>query len=144
MSKGKTAGFSDKHGTGTPIDDRIRDAITARGKGNLVSCAESFQIAAELGIPPAEVGKTLDLMEYRITHCQMGLFGYTPDKKIVSPATDVPDTVADDLRAASASGRLPCQSAWSIADTHGMGKLAIGCACEGLGVKIKPCQLGAF
>ena len=144
MSKPTSTGYSDKHGAGTPIDHRIRDAITARGRDDRLSCAEAFQIAAELGIPPADVGKTLDLMEYRITHCQMGLFGYTPEKKKVSPATDVPDAVAADLRAASDSGRLSCQSAWSIADSHDMGKLAIGCACEGLGIKIKPCQLGAF
>jgi len=40
--------------------------------------------------------------------------------------------------------RLPCAAAWDIAAQAGISKMALSAACEALGIKIKPCQLGAF
>jgi len=144
MSTSSNSGFTAKHGTDTRIDNRIRDAILSHAKDTHLSCAAAFRIVGDLGVSPGEVGKTLDLMEYRLTHCQLGLFGYQPEKKIVEPADDVPAPLAEDIQQALASERLSCRSAWAIADARSIGKLHFGGVCEAIGVKIKPCQLGAF
>jgi len=56
---------------------------------------------------------------------------------------DNPDVTAA-IRAALVDRRLPCASAWDIAKTFGVRKMVVSAACEALGIKIKPCQLGAF
>ena len=47
-------------------------------KNNRISCAGAHKIASVLHAAPAEVGRTIDLLEARIVKCQLGLFGYAP------------------------------------------------------------------
>ena len=95
-------------------------------------------------VPPAAVGRAADLLEVRLVKCQLGLFGYGPRKKIIEPA----GAVATALRTAILGGliddRLPCLTAWEIADRFSIHKMKVSEACEALGIRIKPCQLGAF
>jgi hypothetical protein len=86
----------------------------------------------------------MDLMEIRLTKCQLGLFGYTPEKKIVTPAESVAPDLEAAIKAAVENGRLSCERAWQMADGRGIKRLAFSSACEALGIKVKPCQLGAF
>lgn len=109
-----------------------------------LGCIAAFDIAAKLKVSPKAVGRTLDQMNYRITHCQLGLFGYSPDKKIVIPEMDVSPELKAAIEAAAEDGRLSCLKAWDIAAAFQVSKISISNACEGLGMKIKPCQLGAF
>ena len=104
----------------------------------------AFDIAAILGIAPAIVGKTADSINVSLSKCQLGLFGYLPNKKIVEsrPAESV--AVSDAIRIGLVKDRLPCATAWDIAAENGISKLAVANACEAMGVRIKPCQLGAF
>ena len=136
--------FSDKHGTDTQIDSRIKDALGQKTQNNEVPCAVAFEIAEALQVSPADVGKTSDLLELELVKCQLGLFGYKPDKKIVTPkAAENPD-LEHAIRASLIDGKLPCRAAWEIAGSHGLSKMAISAICEHLGIKVKPCQLGAF
>ncbi len=48
------------------------------------------------------------------------------------------------IRAALQEGRLPCRSAWEIAERLRVPKMDVSSACEALGLKVRPCQLGAF
>lgn len=144
MGKGSHQGFTDKHGAGAEADPRIREAVSAKAKANHLPCAVAFDIAKALGVTPAEVGRTVDLMGCRLTHCQLGLFGYTPEKKIVEPLPEVSEDLAAAIRAALVDDRLPCSAAWAVADSLDLGKRAVSGACETLSIKIKPCQLGAF
>jgi hypothetical protein len=83
-------------------------------------------------------------MNVRLNKCQLGLFGYKPQKKIVQPGT-APDTgVLEALRESLVDERLPCERAWEIARRFGLRKMAVSAICESEGIKIKPCQLGAF
>ena len=136
--------FADKHGSDAQIDSRIKDALGQQTQNNEVPCAVAFEIAETLQVSPADVGKTADLLELALVKCQLGLFGYKPDKKIVKPkAAENPDleqTIQDSM----IDGKLPCRTAWEIASSHNLSKMAISAICEHLGVKIKPCQLGAF
>jgi hypothetical protein len=123
------------------IDPALRDQLTGK---TALPCAAAFEIAARTGRSPAEVGAAADRMNVRLTTCQLGLFGYAPAKKIVSPAAAVAPELENAIRAKIAEGRLACRDAWALAQAFRMEKLALSAACEALGVKIKPCQLGAF
>jgi hypothetical protein len=136
--------YSRKHPPGTLPDPAIVTAIEEVVEDSRVSCAVAHDLAEELGVTPAKVGKTMDLLDYRISKCQMGIFGYEPQKKILKAAETVSDEPRDKLQFAAPDGRLSCAACWKIAQTLGMQKIAVAAACETLGLKIKPCQLGAF
>jgi hypothetical protein len=136
--------YAAKHPAGTELDSRIADAVRAKGGDGTLSCAAAHRIATDVGIHPSEVGKTMDLMEFRIVKCQLGLFGYSPSKKIVEPADSVPLELADALKAALVDDRLPCKSAWRIAERFGITRMAAAAACEKMNLRVSPCQLGAF
>ncbi len=136
--------FGRKHPPDSAPDPVIREAIRQQAPQGELPCAVAFQIAASLKVTPAAVGQALDLMAYRLVKCQLGLFGYSPQKRIVKPQPPDTPEVAAAIQAALEKGRLPCRAAWAIAKRFGLRKMAVSGACEALGVKIKPCQLGAF
>lgn len=136
--------YAAKHPAGTEPDPKVAASLRARAENERISCAVAFAVAADLGVTASELGRALDLLEYRITHCQLGLFGYSPEKKIVTAAAEVSDELSSRLRDAVSEGRIACAACWRIAEALGLGKMATSAACECLGLKIGPCQLGAF
>ncbi len=144
MSKRKDSGFSAKHRSGQPVDPAIEEQLRDRCQKGELPCAVAFDIATQLAATPAEVGKAADLANCRLVKCQLGLFGYTPDKKRVTAAEAVDQPLKKAIMGALQNNRLPCESAWRIADRLQLRKMAVSNACEALGIKIKPCQLGAF
>lgn len=136
--------LSEKHTGGGRPDPAIEREIRARAKAEALPCAVAFEIAKVLGCRPSEVGRTADLMNFSLVKCQLGLFGYAPQKKIVTPRTPQDPSLGDALRSGLVDDRLPCATAWDIAARFGVSKMAVSSACEALGIKIKPCQLGAF
>jgi len=142
LSKGKT--FSAKHGPDEKPDNSIKNEILKQTKNEKIPCAVAFEIAKTLKISPENVGKTVDLMNFKLTKCQLGLFGYQPEKKIVKPQDSVNADVKDAVSAALVQGRLSCQHAWDIASRLHVSKMTVSSACETMGIKIKYCQLGAF
>jgi len=127
-----------------PADSEIRKVVTQRSKDGQLPCAQAFAAAGELGVAPAVIGRYADEMELRLVKCQLGLFGYQPEKKIVEPRNPVEPEMKTDIMAGLESGKLPCATAWRIADRLGLRKMAVSGACETLEIRIKPCQLGAF
>lgn len=125
-------------------DAKIRKRMKERAEGGELPCAVAFALAEELGVSPGVIGEYADKTGLRLVKCQLGLFGYEPEKKIVKPA----ETVSDELQKAIAgrleNNRLPCREAFSLAESFGVRKMEISGACETLGIKIKPCQIGAF
>lgn len=144
MSDPKGKGFFEKH----PPDAKPGPAIEARirylTKDEEVPCAVAFKVVKELGVAPLEVGKTIDLMNYPITKCQLGLFGYKPHNFIVKPVRPDNPKIEDAIKNRLVEGRLPCKTAWEIAKQFDVHKMKISSACEAMAIKIKPCQLGAF
>ncbi len=136
--------FSDKHGPSATVDDSIRDKVIADSKEGELPCAVAFKIADELKTTPAEVGKAVDLLDLRLVKCQLGLFGYKPDKKIVKSKLPEHPELENAIRNALTGERLACRDAWEIARQFQVSKMAVSNACEALKIKIKPCQLGAF
>jgi hypothetical protein len=123
---------------------RIQQAISRQAIDQKLGCVGAFKIATELNVPPIAIGKALDQMDYRITHCQLGLFGHSPEKKIVIPEKAIDLGLKTAIEAAAEDGRLSCLKAWDIAVKLQISKISVSNACEGLGMRIKPCQLGAF
>ncbi len=136
--------FAEKHASTSKADPKVMSILKERAVNGGLPCAVAFDIAKTLQVAPGLVGKNADLLELKLKKCQLGLFGYEPNKRIVKPA----ETVSEDLKAlieeGLVDGRLPCLKAWEIAEKMGLKKMAVSSACEKLAIKIKPCQLGAF
>ena len=144
MGASSKADFSKKHGSHVQVDPAIKAAVKKRLQNDTLTCATAFDIARTLGVDPAEVGVTLDLMRCRLIECQLGLFGYRPRKRIVKAQ----DTALPELKKAVMDGliggKLPCRTAWNLAAQFNVSKIKVSNNCEAWGIKIKPCQLGAF
>jgi hypothetical protein len=132
------------HTGGDPLPEALIKEVEKRSRNTELPCAVAFDIAKQFGLPPAEVGQAADTLSIKLSKCQLGLFGYTPQKKIIHAQDVVDDALKDAIHAALENGRLPCRNAWEIAERFGLRKMAVSSACETLGIKIKPCQLGAF
>ena len=57
---------------------------------------------------------------------------------------NVPKELESAINKKLIGGRLTCSSAWEIAGALNIPRMHVSSACEALGIKIKPCQLGAF
>jgi hypothetical protein len=124
--------------------ETVDKVVLNRAKDRELPCAVAFDIADKLKISPATVGECADRLKIRLLKCQMGLFGYQPEKKIVKPSVEVGTELGVQIEESLIGGRLPCASAWKIAKNLGVAKMEVSSACEAMGIKIKPCQLGAF
>ena len=140
----KTKKFSEKYGPDAKPDPAIEKQVEKAAKEGRLPCAVAFKIAEEMGVEPSEVGRTADLMEYRLTKCQLGLFGYQPNSSIVQPKSTEDPAMEDAIKAGLVNDRLPCKTAWEIAARFDVRKMTVSAACEALKVKIKPCQIGAL
>jgi hypothetical protein len=136
--------YAKKHSPDRKVKPEISDALKKQVSDGKISCTAAHKIAGDLKEPPPEVGFTMDILELRIEKCQMGLFGYTPEKKIVKPVESVPRTLENAILEQVEDGRLSCKAAWDLAEKLSIKKMGVSSACETLKIKISPCQLGAF
>ena len=136
--------FSAKHGPDNQIDPVVQEKIKANLKLGQLACAVAFEIAKELALSPAEIGKSADILDLKLNKCQLGLFGYEPDKKNVKAKAPENPTLEEAIRNSLVDGKLACSDAWGIANRFQLPKKAVSGACEYLNIKIIHCQLGAF
>ena len=144
MSESHHEGFARKHPPSAVLEKRLAAALNEKIKAGHISCAAAHDVARQMACSPAEVGQALDLMEVRLSRCQLGLFGYQPEKRIVKKAEHWEAGLEQEIRDALQDGRLPCIDAWAIADRRRIPRLAVANVCEALAIKVRPCQLGAF
>ena len=131
-----------------PLSPKIVAALKNRAKENHISCAEVHVIAKSFNVSPSVVGVQADLIELRLTRCILGLFGYGQGKKEkgknldphVTPSPELQELI---LRRAH-DKRLSCLECWEIARDLKLKRVHVSSACEKMGIKITPCQLGAF
>lgn len=136
--------YAAKHPQDSKADPQIVELVKQKLKDNHLSCTAAHDIAEKLSIAAALVGKNLDLMEARISKCQMGLFGYRPQKSIVKPAKHIDADLNDAIEKNIIDGRISCERCWEIAKQQGIRKIDVASACEAKQVKVNACQLGAF
>jgi len=145
MSGKKLESFAGKHtGKDVTIDEQISVAIREKAVNGEISCSNVMAIAKKLNKGIEVVGVNVDLLELHINKCQLGLFGYKPESRIVKAAASVSPELEEMIRKSLKDGCLPCIAAWNIADTQKIPRMDVACACEKLSIKIKPCQIGAF
>ncbi len=136
--------FAAKHPKDAVVENDLRQAISEKSTDQSITCASAHAVSRNLNLTPKEVGRAIDIMEQHIKKCQLGLFGYFPEKKIVKAIPHVDPQLKSDIESRLKNGRLPCKDAWRIAEEKGLSRLEIGSVCESLSLKISPCQLGAF
>jgi len=141
----KDAGnYKAKHSSDVKVNEKIARAVEKTVIDGKISCADAEKIADKEQGTMGEVGVTLDLMGIQISKCQLGLFGYSPEKMIVKPAKTVPGELESAIKSALINNRVPCAAAWNLAERFGISRMEVSSACEALKIKVKPCQLGAF
>jgi hypothetical protein len=134
----------EKHQPDVVVEPLLRETLLEQASKGELPCAVAFEVAQELRVLPDAVGQAADLLELRLVKCQLGLFGYRPEKSIVKPAASVSPELERAILAGLVNDRLPCKTAWDIAEQLGIQKMKVSGACDAMGIKIKPCQLGAF
>jgi hypothetical protein len=136
--------YAAKHPPGTRPDPAIAAAVLTRTENGLITCTDAHRIARDLDVSPARVGAAIDLLEKRIARCQLGLFGYAPERKILKPAESVAPELAAALKQRAVKERVSCLDCWEVAAAFAVARMDAAAACEFLGLRIRPCQLGAF
>ncbi len=136
--------YGAKYPQGTQSDPVVAVALSERARDDRITCTAAHEVATTLKITPSEIGRTTDLLEYRITECQLGLFGHAPQKRTIKPAENVSEELRLRLERDTIDGRIDCASCWTIARELAVEKLTVSCACELMGLKVTRCQLGAF
>lgn len=136
--------YAKKHPPDRKVRPEVVDALKKQISDRGISCFDAHKVADDLKESPAEVGVALDFLEVPIIGCQLGLFGYRPEKKIVRPAEIIPQGVEEAIRKNLVRDRLSCKCAWELAGRFGVKRIEIASTCETLKIKISPCQLGAF
>jgi hypothetical protein len=144
MSHEDEGHYAAKHAPGTQLNPQIAELIKQQTSQGKITCSDAHRIAHELDVPPAEVGITIDLLEIKLSRCQLGLFGYGQKKRIVRPAEHVSPEIKDALERAQEENRITCAVAWELAKKLGISRIDIAAACETLHIKIASCQLGTF
>ena len=109
-----------------------------------IRCAQAFRLASDLGVSPTVIGIAADELGVHLARCQLGLFGYDEQKRIIEAATEVSPELEQAILGGLILGRLPCAVAWIIAKRLGISKMHVSGAAEKLGVRLSQCQLGAF
>jgi hypothetical protein len=136
--------YGAKHSGGVVVAKEITEAVKKRSRQGALTCPLAFKIAGELAVAPGEVGTAMDLLEINIVKCQLGLFGYSPVRRIIQPAESVSEELEAAIRKAMTDGRLPCAAAFQVAADFKLAKIRVSSACEKLKIRISACQLGAF
>jgi len=126
------------------LDPSVKEVILEKSSNEELACPAAFEAAEQAGVQAQEIGNYADTLNIRLVKCQLGLFGYNPEKKIVGPVQPVDPELKDAISGELIDNRLSCKIAWDIASRLKISKTEVSGACEGLGIKITKCQLGAF
>ncbi len=128
----------------TELNKTIASELRQRAVENKISCAQAHGAAVKLKVSPSEVGAAIDLLEFRINKCQLGLFGYESKTNIPDIPENVNPEMESAIRSAVVDDRITCAAAWEIAKKFSVPKAAVTAVCETMKVKINTCQLGSF
>jgi hypothetical protein len=131
------------------IDERLAAEIRGRVLDGTLSCAEAFAVSDHAGVSPLDVGRAADVLKIRLSHCQLGLFGYPGRGKGWDRSGSGMGPVPGGLdaaikRRAGREDRVSCSALWDLAELYGVPRILVGDAADRLGIRITECQLGAF
>ena len=136
--------YAGKHPEKT-IDPALRERIEKSVRDGRLDCADAHRAAVDCNVRPYEIGIQADLLELRISTCQLGLFGHSPNqKKSFDPNIVISDAVRNAVLRAQTDGVISCRNAWELAGDLTLSRPDMGSICEKMEIRIKPCQLGTF
>ena len=138
------AGHYAKKHQNVEIDKDIEEKLKKNSEEGNISCPMVHSIAKTLSTTPDNIGVQADLLEMRILHCQIGLFGWEPLGKLIDKSIEISESLEQELEKNIKDNRITCSGCWDIAKKLKIKKLDVASACEKKGVKIKKCQIGAF
>ena len=136
--------YAGKHPKGTTIDPALAEALKAKAGDGRITCSAAHGIAHELAVAPEAVGVAIDMLRIKISKCQLGLFGYGPQRVADVKAPTISQVMKEAIGVALVDNRLPCLSAWKLAEQFGVTKMELFAACEVLKIRLSACQLGTF
>lgn len=129
------------------IAAELAKAIRAAVENDVLPCSAAFRLAEEWQIDPFVVGQAADVLEIHLGACQLGLFGYPGHAKGWNKVADLPtlpELESALLALVGVEKALPCIRLWDLAARFGISRLQVGFVADRLGIRIGPCQLGAF
>ena len=144
MSGPKKKSWGGKSGSSKEPNPELKKVLLEQSRKNELSCAVAFKISKDQIVSIDEIGKAADFMKIRLIKCQLGLFGYKPERKIVKTLAAISKSLEEKIKSIAHDEKISCKAAWQIASDLGINKLEVGNACETMSIKIGPCQLGAF
>ncbi len=130
------------------VDEKVAATIRAQLEDDKLPCAVAFAIAEAGAASPAQIGRTADALQIRLSRCQLGLFGY-PGKQGwaeagVSDLTPPVGLEAAIQEVANAKGQIACARLWTLAEQFACSRMLVGYLADALDIQIVACQLGAF
>ena len=144
MARQHAGRYAAKHPPGTRVSSAIEQAVRDKLNDNRITCRDAHEIASSLGVSAREVGVGIDLLEARISNCQLGLFGHERDRGEPASSAEVGHELRAAIEDALIDGRLCCADAWRIAGTLAVSRPDVAKACDAMKLKVSICQLGAF
>jgi hypothetical protein len=134
---------------GAKPDAGLTAEIRGRILDGTLSCAEAFAVADGTGVSPLDVGRTADLLRVKLSHCQLGLFGYPGQGKGWDRSGAGMGAAPDGLEAAlkrraGREARIACSDLWELAELYGVPRILAGDTADRMGIRVIACQLGAF
>ncbi|MBW1897639.1 MAG: hypothetical protein JRI61_01120 [Deltaproteobacteria bacterium] len=144
MSGPKKKSWEGKPNPSKEPNPELKKVLLEKAGENELPCAVAFKISKDQSVSMDEIGMYADFLKIRLTKCQLGLFGYKPEKKIVKTVTTISKSLEEKIKSTAHDGKISCKAAWQIASDLDINKLEVGNACETMSIKIGPCQLGAF
>lgn len=126
----------------------LEEAVRSALRDGTLPCATAFKITQEQEVSPGEIGDLADDLDIRISHCQLGLFGYGPKAQGLHKVVQAAESVSAELEAALQSrardGKITCADLWAIAKKMSIPKMEASSAAEALGLRVSQCQLHCF
>lgn len=133
-----------KHPLAEDVDKNLALALRQKVRRGYITCAALHKIASEFKISPSHAGISADLMEFKIGRCQLGLFGYGPENKILHTVTEPGADLLKQIIKKAENRRISCSACWQIAADAHIARIEVARACESIKIKISSCQLGSF
>ena len=135
--------FAAKH-SDIQINETTAKKIRALAQDICLSCSSAHRAGKSLAVSPLEIGVQTDLLEYQISECQLGLFGYGDGEKRIDVDIEISADLNGQLDKTNKDSRISCLECWEIAKNLKIKRLDVASACEKKNIRIRPCQLGAF
>lgn len=106
-----------------------------------VSCKTLLSAAKSTGITGEGAQRIADKRKIRINKCQLGFFGWENTDALSFTSSE---KLKKCIRTASVDNTVTCRALWNCADSCDSSRRETGAAVDGLGFKVKGCQLGIF